>query len=155
MKSSAVAARPGGRAARSPLRQFLAPVVLVMGLFAMHGLGSSHSGVQGMQRPAPVTLVASESTMPASTAGVHPKLAAPEPKDVRQGTLRGSADGHGAAAAVCLAILSAAALSALALRLWRVVASFAGSRSAHVLDAARRDVPRAPPDLHGLGISRT
>lgn len=157
MRGTARTARSDARRARRRRQQVLAPLLLIVGLLAMHGLASSHAGLAGVDRgmSLPTTAPAHMAAVSAPPAGRHEAGTAAEPQGSVHSLSFGNAGGGHDMAALCLAILGAAGLSALALALARIVTGLPVGRGPAVRPGARRDIPRPPPDLTRLCISRT
>ncbi|MFI7065165.1 DUF6153 family protein [Kribbella sp. NPDC050124] len=107
MNAQDTSARPG------PIRALIA-VFLLAGVFTMHGLTGNHDASVAMP----------QASRPAVVTTDHSSHSVPEAVSREDVTVRPAQDGHGHAADVCLAMLTALALAivgALALRCLRAM----------------------------------
>lgn len=170
------------RPRRSAGVRLLAALMLIVGLLAMHGLASSHSGMPEMLSTATTASKPPLASAPArDLAQPVARLASPQhlshADSVGHGSMLTTGDavaaragyasnrlpasignrlmlGHDMAA-LCLAVLTSAGLGALALSLRRAFVGGTDSNGTALLTAVAGTRPRPPPDLRGLCISRT
>ena len=128
---------------RRPLLRSLAILSLLMGLFAMHGLSSSHASMADLASPATHQMLESDLSAPV--------MAAPSSDGV--------ASAHSPAmlgmGSACLAVLSAVALAVLLLLRRRQPATTSAPNRGGQVWREGSPVPRPPPVLFRLCVCRT